>query len=113
ARIDWSATPRAVAARVSDGSAPVYLEVQQRGIHRVRVADLAAAGQDLATAPTAALALRDATGPVPVRIMGAAGATLGADAVLEFIGEPRHSLYGTANRYSLTVDPASARRPTV
>ena len=38
---------------------------------------------------------------------------LGASAVLEFVGETRTSLYGTTNRYTLSVDAASARRPSV
>lgn len=112
APIDWALVRSRLPANGS-GSGSVYLEVAERGIHRVSVAALAAAGQDLAGAPTNAIALRDANGPVPVRIIGAAGATLGASAVLEFIGDTRTSLYGTTNRYTLSVDAAASRRPTV
>ena len=112
APIDWALVRSRLPAR-GTGAGSVYLEVARRGIHRVSVAALAAAGQDLASAPTSAIALRDPNGPVPVRIIGAAGATLGASAVLEFVGETRTSLYGTTNRYTLSVDAASARRPSV
>jgi hypothetical protein len=111
--IDWSRIRSSLPARGAGSSGTVYLEIAQRGIHRVGVAALAAAGQDLSNAATSAIALRDADGPVPVRIIGAAGATLGPSAVLEFVAETRASLYGDKNRYVLSVDAAAAQRPAV
>lgn len=116
ARIDWGPiraehAAREQAERALGGTpAQAYLDVDADGIWRVSVSDLAAAGIDFASAPTAEVALVGATGPVPIAIEGAGGGVLGSAATIEFVGLQRDSLYGHVNTYLLAVDAASARR---
>lgn len=114
ARIDWAGVAlehsHAPHARPSDASPRAHLTVAADGLYRVHASDLAGAGADFSAVATSDLALTADDGPVPLRISGASGATLGAGATIEFYGRERHSLYGKRNVYTLAVDAASARR---
>ncbi len=116
-RIDWAAvraesanaatirqsSPRAAATRAE-------ILVASDGLWRVRASDLLAAGVDFGAVPADELALADSTGPVAFRLIGASGASFGANAQIEFYGRARDSLYGKTNVYTLSRDPANARR---
>lgn len=110
--IDWAAGGQGGGSHgvsVSQ-SGKVFVDVNSDGIWRIHVADAAAAGVDLTSVSTAAIALVGSEGPVPLRIINAAGSVLGSSADIEFYGRARDSVYGRTNSYLLSIDPANARR---
>lgn len=121
AKIDWAAARAELDAGMAmhaltaldgpSGTSPrAYLDVDADGLWRVSVAQLASGGLDFSGVAVEELALTNDNMPVPIRIRNAAGATLGANAVIEFHGRARESLYGKRNAYLLEANVANARR---
>ena len=108
-RTDWAALRAAQRTPLRRGGGTLWIEVERDGIHRLSLADLAAAGQDLRGTPVAALALVGPEGPLPIHVE-ATGALVDDATRIEFVGSARRSLYGSANRYRLLSDPSAARR---
>ncbi len=109
---NWAGLPQGRGTQSVTGAqaGKMYVDVNADGIWRIRIADAAAAGVDLSSVSTSAIALVGSDGPVPLRILNAAGSVLGSGAVLEFYGRARDSVFGRTNTYLLSIDPANARR---
>ncbi len=84
------------------------LEVTESGIHVVTFEQLLSAGVDLTGVATDTFALTDASGPVPIEIVG--GPTFGPGSSFRFVGEPVDSLYTGTNVYRLHLDRTMAAR---
>jgi hypothetical protein len=108
-RTDWAALRAAQRNAPRGASGAAWIEVDRDGIHRLSLADLAGAGQDLRGTPVAALALVGPDGPLPIHVESS-GPLVDDATRIEFVGAARRSLYGSANRYRLLSDAGAARR---
>ena len=75
--------------------------VGAEGIYRVTYEQILAAGLDLNRVSAKNLILRDASGLVPIRVIG--NGQFGAGSAIEFIGQPISTLYTETNLYTLSV----------
>lgn len=108
-RTDWAAVRAAQRNAPRGAGGAAWIEVDRDGIHRLTLAALAAAGQDLRGTPVDALALVGPEGPLPIHV-ASVGALVDDATQVEFVGAARRSLYGSTNRYRLLSDATLARR---
>ncbi len=85
----------------------VNLSVNQRGVVRVSYEQLESAGLPVNGASVDQLAVTLAGKPIPLRL---SGNSFGPGEFIEFIGQPRDSLYSSDNVYRVLLDPGMAAR---
>ncbi|MGE4072469.1 MAG: C25 family cysteine peptidase [Lysobacterales bacterium] len=109
--LDWNAVRAANASHPvhinrGTGAARVVADVKMAGIQRVSFDDLLAAGFP-SGASAGDIAIRDESGPI-ARYIDCPGSTFVSGCHVEWLGQTRSNLHGSAKAYLIAVDAASA-----